>query len=106
MTSTEAKWSARVSEWRASGQTAKEFCEGKDFTAGGLRYWSSRLRQGKEKATATEAVRIARVVRAESLPAPIDASLFVEVAGARVGVQRGFDPEVLRAVVAALGGGR
>lgn len=33
------------------------------------------------------------------------AELFVEVGAARVRVQRGFDPTLLAAVVAALGGG-
>ena len=29
MTETELKWAGRVAAWRASGQTAPEFCEGK-----------------------------------------------------------------------------
>src|SRR5919205_1017738 len=53
MTDTETKWATRVAEWRASGQTAKAFCEGKEFAEGGLRYWSSRLnRREPEKSPA------------------------------------------------------
>jgi hypothetical protein len=43
MTETETKWAERVAGWRGSGQTAPAFCKGKDFSAGGLRYWASKL---------------------------------------------------------------
>jgi hypothetical protein len=129
MTETESKWAARVAAWRASGQTAPEFCEGKDFKPGGLRYWASQLRKGKDAsstrdervarvpqaaqppAAATEAappeqVRLARVVRAaRPAPAP-ETAVVIEVGAARLAVRRGFDREVLRAVLEALGGGR
>jgi hypothetical protein len=99
MTKTQATWAARVAAWRSSGQTAPAFCAGKEFSAGGLRYWSSRL--GREPG---EDVRMARVVRALPMPEPPTASpIAIEVGGARVAVQRGFDPEVLRAVLAVLG---
>jgi hypothetical protein len=129
MTKTESKWAARVAAWRASGQTAPEFCEGKDFKAGGLRYWASRLHKGKDAtptrdervarvpqavqppAAAKEAsppgqVRLARVVRAaRPAPAP-EAAVVIEVGAARLAVRRGFDRGVLRAVLEVLGGGR
>jgi hypothetical protein len=46
----ESMWLDRVTRWRASGQTSDEFASGEGFSAGGLRYWSSRLaRAGKVK---------------------------------------------------------
>jgi hypothetical protein len=45
MTETEAKWSERVKEWKASGQTAKGFAQGRDFKPATLTYWACRLRQ-------------------------------------------------------------
>ena len=33
MIETETKWSERVREWRASGRTAKEYAEGREFKA-------------------------------------------------------------------------
>ena len=40
-------------------------------------------------------------------PAPADdAAVFIELAGVRVGVRRGFDAAVLRGVLDVLGGGR
>ena len=99
MTATQAKWAARVSAWRSSGQTAPEFCKGKEFSPGGLRYWSSRLGRGE----VVSEVRMARVVRAVPALEPITSPIVVEVGGACIAVQRGSDQEAWRAVLAVLG---
>jgi hypothetical protein len=105
MTETESKWSARVDEWRGSGKSAREFSQGKGFSAGGLRYWASRLGKGSQGARSRQA-RLARVVCAPK-PAPVtETPIMVEVGGARLGIRRGFDPGVLRSVLDVLGGGR
>ena len=106
MTETERKWAERVAEWRGSGDTAAAFCEGKDFTAGGLRYWSSRLRRRDEEGRGPRAPRMVRVVRAPAATEAMVAPLVIEVGRVRVGVRGGFDPQVLRAVVDALVGER
>lgn len=96
---TEAKWAARVDAWRQSGLTAPAFCKGKDFKAGGLRYWASILRRA-EPGPRRE-VRLARVIRA--IPATeLDTPIVVEVGGARVGVRRGFDRDTLRGLLDVL----
>ena len=101
MTDTEAKWAERVREWKASGQTAKEFAAGREFKPSTLVYWASCLRTGSELRKRREPrVRIARVVR---VPAPTDAAIVVAVGAARVSVRAGFDPVLLRQVVLALG---
>jgi hypothetical protein len=108
MTETEAKWAARVTEWRASGRTAPEFCVGKGFKPGGLRYWASRLGMPADGGAAAPKppARIARVVRAAT-PAPVHETLIlIEIGHARLGVRRGFDAETLRAVLGVLGGER
>ena len=56
----EGMWAERVSEWRASGLTSRKYCEGKPFTAGGLRHWAYRLGRGRQESAP---VRMARVVR-------------------------------------------
>jgi hypothetical protein len=104
MTETETKWSERVREWKASGQTAKVFADGRGFKPSTLVYWASCLRRGRvETADAQKPqrrVRMARVVRAAS---PRDDSIVVAVGGARVAVRAGFDEALLRQVVRALG---
>lgn len=114
MTSTAKVWAKRVSEWRASGKSSIEFCEGQEFSAGGLRHWAHRLekmRAAKEKAkTSPEAspVRVLRVVRrkargdASPAPARADGNVVIEIGKARVSVDAGFDRETLRAVIDVL----
>ena len=102
MTETEAKWAERVREWKASGQTAKEFAASREFKPSTLVYWASCLRTGggQHEKREKRGVRIARVVR---VAAPTDGAIIVAVGAARVSVRAGFDPEVLRQVVLALG---
>ncbi len=108
MTATQSKWSERVRDWRASGRSASDYAEGKDFAAATLVWWSSRLRSettGKEEAASAASdsqVRMARVVRT-TRPS---SSLTVRVAGADIDVRAGFDRALLGEVVEALGGGR
>jgi transposase len=107
-------WARRVSEWRASGKSSAEFCEGQEFSAGGLRHWAHRLekiRAAKENAKtspATSSVRVLRVVRrkarSEASAPRTDGKVVIELGRARVAVEAGFDRETLRAVVEVLAG--
>ena len=107
MTETETKWAGRVAEWRESGQTATAFCEGKEFAAGGLRYWSSRLNRREPEKSPARSVRVARVIRTvHATTTTVESTLVVEVGGARIQVRRGFDGQILRSIVDALGAGR
>jgi len=109
MTSTAAKWSERVREWRASGETAWEFASGRDFEASTLRWWASRLKTGT---AGKPGPYLARVVRRSSMseaamPARATRSeLEVVIGAARIVVRGDFDPELLRQVASALGSGR
>lgn len=107
MTETQSKWSERVREWKASGQTAKEFAAGREFKPSTLVYWASCLRTGAAGAEPAQKperrVRIARVVR---VAGATDGAIVVGVGAARVAVRAGFDPALLRQVVLALGEGR
>jgi hypothetical protein len=112
MTGTEAKWSERVREWRASGKTAEDFASACDFEASTLRYWASRL---KTEAAKKQVPPMARVVRrrtgvwATAACAPESGSpqeVEVRIGEARIVVRTGFDAELLRQVALALGGGR
>jgi hypothetical protein len=102
---TEEKWSARVEGWRSSGLTARAFCEGKEFTASGLRHWASRLGRVEPRRRERAQVRVARVVRPVAQPAverEVDTPIVLELAGARVGLRRGFDRDALVTVLDVL----
>jgi len=97
MTDTEATWSARVAEWKASGKTVEEFAASTSYAPSTLRWWSSRLRRRvAKKPTSVAMVRVvrARAVRREPL--------VVEVGAARIVVGEQFDPALLARVVAVL----
>jgi hypothetical protein len=101
MTKTEAKWSARVEGWRASGKTAPEFAHGQGFESSTLRYWASRLKRlPPSLARPVPRVRMVRV--RWTPPAVMAAPLVVGVGAARVEVRSGFDRALLRQVVEAL----
>ena len=88
------------------------FAAGQGFAASTLRWWDSKLTQA-----AKPRVAMARVVRggpaeagagaATSGVAPPSApTLTLEVDGIRIVVRRGFDAELLRQLVHAVGGAR
>ena len=111
---TAAKWAERVRVWRASGASAATFAAGQGFAASTLRWWDSKLTQA-----AKPRVAMARVVRraagrpeaadvaaTSSGATPSASALTLEVDGARIVVRRGFDAELLRQLVRAIGGAR
>lgn len=101
---TEEKWAERIRAWKTSGLTARVFCADKDFTAGTLQYYASRL-----GLSGRGGLRLARVVR-KATPVlqvtvePSDTPLVIEAGAFRVSVRRGVDRELLRDVLSALGG--
>ncbi|HLK38071.1 MAG TPA: hypothetical protein VKU41_15020 [Polyangiaceae bacterium] len=106
MTETETKWSERVREWKASGRTAREFVEGRDFKESTLLYWASCLRKSSGEASHKKDDPRVRMVRVVASTARTDDTIVVAVGAARVMVRAGFDPSLLRQVVWALGDNR
>lgn len=97
------EWSKRVAAWRASGQTAVKYAEGRGFAPGTLRWWASRLECGAVELERLEGpegrTRFARVERA---PRTNGATVVVEIGEARVLVSGSADREALKAVFQAL----
>lgn len=117
-------WTSRIAAWRESGLTASDFSEGKEFAAGTLLWWSSRLAKLQSvacpPAVANEGppptpmpgnkVRLARVVRCSQgkVSAPQEAqrreaSVVVEVGAMRVVVPTGADAVTFSMVLQAVG---
>jgi len=99
MRTTAADWAERVKAWRESGQTAPAFAEGKGFSDSLLRWWSTELVRRSRKEPRVRSVRVVRQAAAI-------ASLTVSIGAARIEVRAGFDGDLLRGVVDALGGAR
>jgi hypothetical protein len=103
MTATQAKWAARVREWRESGKRAEDFAADREFEGSTLQYWASRLKTEAAKAASPPIARVVRRRARSPEGAPLDPELWVEVGSTRIIVRRGFDAELLRQVAAALG---
>jgi transposase len=96
----EVVWAERVEEFQRSGRTAAAFVHGRGYTVSALKYWERKL-----KATAPRALSLARVVRPGTVVEPtFDGAVELLVGSARVVVRRGFDPVLVRELLAALGG--
>ena len=92
-----AKWRGLVSEQSGSGQTIVAFCRDRGLTTSQFYTWRNRLR-----GSAAEQFLEVQVVKARPMPSN-RGGIEVRLAEGRcVLVEPGFDPEHLRAVVAAL----
>jgi hypothetical protein len=106
MSDTVETWKKRVASWRASGETAEEFSEGRPWSPKTLRWYASRLRLPPAR-TAAPVVRVAQLVRSTA-PAERErgGSIVVEALEARlritieVGAERDTVAVVLGALVA------
>ena len=103
MSDTAETWKRRVASWRASGETAEEFSEGRPWSPKTLRWYASRL--GRERASSPPAVRMAQLVRA-SLPVEREpgGSIVVEALDARlrITIEAGAEPDTVAAVLGVL----
>ena len=126
-----AEWAKTIDDWERSGLSLPKFCQQhgiKKTTMSGWVYKPA-LKQAIEKARRGDELRNKGPVKTRPTPAATPAPAFVPVrlrqiiapttteptnhatievivgAGRRVSVQRGFDPETLRQVVAALESG-
>jgi hypothetical protein len=103
-TETKTKWRRRVASWRESGETTEKFSSGRGFSAGTLRWWSSRL--GRDVDPNPPPVRLARLVRSPAAePRDRSGGIVIELldARARIRVEAGVDRDSLATVVEVLG---
>jgi hypothetical protein len=96
-------WAQRVTEWKASGLSSRAFCDGKDFSQGGLRYWAHRIaHESESKVPELRVARVRRVRKAKEDGEFGPAAVVLVVGPARVEVRSGFDAATLAGVVEVL----
>lgn len=109
-----------VRRWRESGQTTREYAQGHGLNESSLRYWVTRYRGIREVPRVAlarvsrpggrepEALGVVPIVGAPPVvsPVPPGEGVALELGAVRIVVRRGFDAELLRQVIAALGVGR
>jgi transposase len=100
--SNESEWPARVSAWRASGKSAREFCADKDYSATTLYWWPSRLKRDGQRSPRHKPIRLARVVRDAPDEASKHAPIVLQIGPARLEIGHGADQTTLSDVLLAL----
>ena len=96
-------WAAEVAGWRASGQSARQYCEARGYSATTLYWWSSQLKRAEGGPEPKKSVRLARVVRKRGVRRAGGMSpIIVQVGRARVEVGADADRHALSTVLAAL----
>lgn len=106
------EWSRRVSEWRRSGKTSKEFAAETGVNASTLLWWSTRLQgergvrnaAGSTRRQSRRAVeRLAQLPIVELSGGAGDDRFELELgAGRRLRIPQGFDAEALGRLLAVL----
>jgi hypothetical protein len=92
-------WQERITSYRTSGLTMKKWCDANGCTMDQLKYWLyKRIKKSNKKAKQTSPALVPVTVAADPAISP----LWIEVGLARIEVRPGFEPELLREVIAAL----
>jgi hypothetical protein len=95
-------WIARLTAYKQSGQTMKVWCNAQGVTLDQLKYWLRKLKSEDGGSESPPAASFVPLVLSESSHAPTSASLRLHVGDVHIDVNVGFDPRLLRDVVAAL----
>ncbi|MBA2684738.1 MAG: hypothetical protein H0U66_09630 [Gemmatimonadaceae bacterium] len=102
MSDTVETWKKRVASWRASGETAEQFSEGRPWSPKTLRWYSSRFGR-----PAVPVVRVAQLVRSST---PVDrerergGSIVIEALDARlrITIEAGAERDTVAMVLGTL----
>ncbi|OXM83269.1 IS66 family insertion sequence element accessory protein TnpA [Paenibacillus rigui] len=97
MENLQALWAERIQAYQASGQTMKAWCTERNLTVHQLKYWLYKA-QRQDQTAATTTFRPVTMTRQASATE----TLQIQVGFARIDVRSGFEPGLLRDVVAAL----
>jgi hypothetical protein len=96
-----SEWATRVAAWRASGKTAREFCKGRDYTAGRLLWWSSDLKRRGIGGPPERSMVLARVIRKPEVRLQSSA-IVVHLGSVRIEVPAGADRATVSTVLEVL----
>lgn len=95
------EWRERLEDYALSEMTVQEWCEFNRVTPYQYYYWRRRLAAPAAQNAGNGGWQAVNIVDTVS-PPTTKPSLSLRIAGADIEVEPGFDPNLLRAVVAAL----
>jgi hypothetical protein len=97
-------WADRIAKFRASGMTMAAWCAANQCTIDQLKYWLYKAKPVRAGSTSPPSTPFVRLSVADPIEAPHPAPpLVVHIGSARIELRSGFDPQLLREVVHALG---
>lgn len=96
-------WIARVTAYKQSGQTMKVWCSEQGVTVDQLKYWLRKFKSEAGGSGSPALTSFVPLVCEASSHSPSSASLRLHVGRVHIEVSAGFDPGLLRDVVATLG---
>lgn len=95
-----SEWAQRVAAWRASGETSKQFCKKRGYSASSLLWWSSELNRRGRLPSRDNPLALTRVIRK---PGPervrLCTSVHVHGDGVHVELSAGADIATLESVI-------
>jgi hypothetical protein len=97
-------WEGLVTDHAASGQSVEAFCRSRRVSASALRYWIAKRKMAESPLRFVSAVKVGHA--AVGSLAEKATGVLVEVGGATIRVEPGFDRGLLLEVVRAIGGAR
>ncbi|PZN12862.1 MAG: IS66 family insertion sequence hypothetical protein [Proteobacteria bacterium] len=97
-------WAARIADYRASGLTMSAWCAANHCTIDQLKYWLYKAKKLPPSPSSPSPTRWVPLTVADGHPkSDVSSSLVIYIGKARIELQAGFDLELLREVVRALG---
>jgi hypothetical protein len=98
------EWRDRIAAYRESGLSMRAWCKETGHTRDRLRYWLAKYPASENVCSARSAGWVSVNLEPTTPVEHSRTSITVRVTGVEIEVVRGFDPELLRSVVQALGG--
>lgn len=94
------EWEQRLAEFRASGQTAAQWCAAREIKIHRFWYWSRKLRPHHQQQPNGSLGWIA--VKMDESPVLEEGTLTIRIGSASIEVNQGFNSALLKQVVQAL----
>lgn len=95
-------WEARVSEFKASGLKMTLWCSNNGINLEQMKYWMRKFKKFSTAAASSPAKTFVPLTTIEPTSSVAGPPLIVRVGNARIELQSGFDPQLLRKAVEAL----
>lgn len=96
------EWSGRVADYEASGLTMVAWCTKHNFTIHQLKYWLKKFRSEQPQSESPTSFLPVAVAADLGTAAASDRGIAILVGEARIDIQPGVSPELLREVIRAL----